>query len=893
VSRIGGETIILSLAAGNNTLDRAHDPTPRISLLSASLASSALVEPGDPTETTEALAECRALTAGALAGFDGRKHDQPGDELVAEFGSLEKALACALQMQRIIDDYNDNMLLVADRLILGVGIHCNWDVPDEEWCQGTGLRVASTLCQLAPTGGIFISEDVHSCVRGKLGLHLQDVGSWAVEGEPEPTRAYQLTPTTTAFEMLGALTQSVSNVGHQIAALAVVAAILAIPIGILYFSGLGGIDLGKGIDIGMLWPTPPPESIAVLPFAGDERRRRGASYGDTIPARIIDALEQYEGIEVASRSASSSFRDPSQDIAQVGQSLDVEGLVTGYASASGDWLLVRAAVLRVSDGSELWSGSSYERIAEIDTIVEEMVQGMAEALELELQENPVVADRAPGRPPTTPGRAGFEKAKLELEDALKQAQQLEIDDSDRATALTNMASLYYDSGRDAEAIPLYRQVLEIRERTLGPEHPEISVSLNNLASVYATMGEYEEAESLYLRSLAIREQALGPDHPRVGNALHNLASLYHRQGRLREAEHLYDRALKIREHELAFEVDPKTAQLTDRATRYELSGQYNKAQKYYEEALGTEQGISGSDHPRTASVTRSLAVVRGLQGDSEEAESLFQRAVSLFSTSLGANHPEVGRTLGDLGELHRKNGHLVEAEQYHESSLEVYERSLGVDHPEVAGALSYLVTIFELQGRQQEATEAREREQTIRNSMLGPVFSYVAARSAEQGAVRERVHDQLTEPQPLHEYVVTVDRGEHVAEKRRLAESLHNLALLYVEQGRYAQAEIQNLRALQIRESLSGGSHPEVAMSLHSLARIYTLQQRFEDAAQRYEAALHIFETTLGDVHPHVARCWEDFAEMLRSSDQIPEAERAVQRAREIRTALALQETPQ
>ena len=51
-------------------------------------------------------------------------------------------------------------------------------------------------------------------------------------------------------------------------------------------------------------------------------------------------------------------------------------------------------------------------------------------------------------------------------------------------------------------------------------------SLNNLAALYNAQGQYAKAEPLYQRSLAIREKALGPEHPDVANSLNNLAELY-------------------------------------------------------------------------------------------------------------------------------------------------------------------------------------------------------------------------------------------------------------------------------------------------------------------------------------------------------------------------------
>ena len=159
--------------------------------------------------------------------------------------------------------------------------------------------------------------------------------------------------------------------------------------------------------------------------------------------------------------------------------------------------------------------------------------------------------------------------------------------------------------------------------------------------------------------------------------------------------------------------------------------------------------------------------------------------------------------------------------------------------------------------------------------------------------LRERKKDSLSEPQPLHEYMVTVEGEGHATEKRRFAENLHNMALLYVDLRRYAEAEEYDLRALEIRESIFGHLHPEVALSLHSLGRVYTFQKRYPEADQRFKEALRIFEVTLGELHPHVARCWEGLAEMSRLAQHTGDAEYAAVRAREIRTALAAASPPQ
>jgi len=98
--------------------------------------------------------------------------------------------------------------------------------------------------------------------------------------------------------------------------------------------------------------------------------------------------------------------------------------------------------------------------------------------------------------------------------------------AEQAEAMNRSVMVLYDDGQYAEAIPLALQALEIRERALGPEHPNVAVSLNNLALLYATLGSYAKAEPLYLRALAILEKSFGPAHPHVAAARRNLDQMY-------------------------------------------------------------------------------------------------------------------------------------------------------------------------------------------------------------------------------------------------------------------------------------------------------------------------------------------------------------------------------
>ena len=72
-------------------------------------------------------------------------------------------------------------------------------------------------------------------------------------------------------------------------------------------------------------------------------------------------------------------------------------------------------------------------------------------------------------------------------------------------------------GDYAKAEPLFKEALEIRQKVLGPEHPDTATSLNNLAALYQAMGDYAKAEPLFKEALEIRQKVLGPRASRYGN----------------------------------------------------------------------------------------------------------------------------------------------------------------------------------------------------------------------------------------------------------------------------------------------------------------------------------------------------------------------------------------
>jgi tetratricopeptide (TPR) repeat protein len=268
--------------------------------------------------------------------------------------------------------------------------------------------------------------------------------------------------------------------------------------------------------------------------------------------------------------------------------------------------------------------------------------------------------------------------------------------------------LYYRM-QYAEAEPLLRRALVIREQALGPEHADTADSLNNLAWLCRNQGRYAEAEPLYRRALAIREKALGPDHHHTASSLNTLAWLYHNQGRYAEAEPLYRRALAIREKALGPDHSYTANSLYYLARLYHDQGHYSHAESFYRRALVIYEEAAGPDDPYTARGLNDLAALYYEQGRLTEAEPLFRRALAIREKVPVPEHPDTAASLHGLATLYDNLGSYADAEPLYRRALVIREKALGPEHPDTITSTRKYAELLRKLGRGGEAKNLESR----------------------------------------------------------------------------------------------------------------------------------------------------------------------------------------
>lgn len=131
---------------------------------------------------------------------------------------------------------------------------------------------------------------------------------------------------------------------------------------------------------------------------------------------------------------------------------------------------------------------------------------------------------------------------------------------ERAAALTNLGRLCHLQRRYDEAEALHRRALS----AIVPPDPAVEAAiLHNLANLYSAQGRFPAAEPLYRRSLDLREATLGAEHPVVATLLADYAQALRSNNRTRDARRLESRlqhltAGQVRDNLLGHTIDART-----------------------------------------------------------------------------------------------------------------------------------------------------------------------------------------------------------------------------------------------------------------------------------------------------------------------------------------------
>jgi len=194
----------------------------------------------------------------------------------------------------------------------------------------------------------------------------------AVAPDPSPAAAISLVPSNAARE-------PVPNRWPWLAALV---GVLALTLAALAW--LPRKEQGNAAPAAPEQAILPRPSLAVLPFADLSPARDQEYLAEGLSEEILNQLAHAPALRVVGPTSSFSFKGKHDDLRSIGQKLAVEYLLEGSVRKDGNHLRVTAQLVRVEDGTHLWSRTYANELRDIFAIQEKISQDVALALSVKL-----------------------------------------------------------------------------------------------------------------------------------------------------------------------------------------------------------------------------------------------------------------------------------------------------------------------------------------------------------------------------------------------------------------------------------------------------------------------------------------------------------------------------
>ena len=126
------------------------------------------------------------------------------------------------------------------------------------------------------------------------------------------------------------------------------------------------------------------KSIAVLPFVDMSPEKDQDYFCDGMADEIINTLSHNENLKVISRTSAFAFKDKREDIREIGKKLGVETLLEGSIRKDGNRLRITAQLIKVDNGSHLWSERYDRDMLDVFAIQDEISLSIADNLKVKL-----------------------------------------------------------------------------------------------------------------------------------------------------------------------------------------------------------------------------------------------------------------------------------------------------------------------------------------------------------------------------------------------------------------------------------------------------------------------------------------------------------------------------
>jgi TolB-like protein/DNA-binding winged helix-turn-helix (wHTH) protein len=242
--------------------------------------------------------------------------------------------------------------------------------------------------------------------------------------------------------------------------------------------------------------NPPPHSVAVLAFTNMSGDRGQDYFADGLSEELIGALSRVDGLNVAARTSSFSFKGRPVTVADIARALNVGAVLEGSVRRDGQRVRVTAELTDARTGFQFWSRNYDRTFADILKLQTDVANAVVQALTPALVADDLARLNAGG----TPNAQAY--------DAYLRGMRLMKDESETASRAA-LAEFDTAAGLD----PNYAAAQAQRARMLA--YIAHNTDTNDLTMVRNTVAQALDAGD---RAVALAPE-YGPAHTGRGLAL--------------------------------------------------------------------------------------------------------------------------------------------------------------------------------------------------------------------------------------------------------------------------------------------------------------------------------------------------------------------------------------
>jgi TolB-like protein len=127
--------------------------------------------------------------------------------------------------------------------------------------------------------------------------------------------------------------------------------------------------------------SPPPHSIAVLPFVNMSGDANQEYFSDGISEELLDALSRLNDLQVVARTSSFSFKGKDVDISTIAHKLNVGAVLEGSVRRAGNTVRITVQLINAVSGFHMWSQAYDRNVTDVLKVQTEVATSVAQQLE--------------------------------------------------------------------------------------------------------------------------------------------------------------------------------------------------------------------------------------------------------------------------------------------------------------------------------------------------------------------------------------------------------------------------------------------------------------------------------------------------------------------------------